>query len=105
MLIVFGQKNYGKVDQVPGLFHVVTEFFHLYYVPVIPLKSYLMLDGDGAAVHRAPIKLNLKSILMAWLRALFVAAFVIGLLVGCGLTLQLADHKQAIPVEALAIPW
>ena len=31
MVIIWGTTHAGKVDEVPGMFHVVTQFGHLYY--------------------------------------------------------------------------
>src|SRR6267154_1566295 len=47
MIILHGTRLYGKVDQVPGLFHVATQFFYLQFIPLFPLASYLVFDGTG----------------------------------------------------------
>jgi len=39
MVIVWGSRLYGKVDVVPGFFHVATRFGHVYYLPLIPTQS------------------------------------------------------------------
>ena len=41
MIGMFGQRFYGKVDQVPGLFYVATHFAYLNYVPLFPTATYL----------------------------------------------------------------
>jgi hypothetical protein len=84
MLIVFGQTRCGKVDQVPGLFHVVTEYFHIYYFPFIPLGSYLILEAkqNNPAFRGTRIYMNLKSVLMGWFRALLVVGCIGGLIGG-----------------------
>jgi hypothetical protein len=74
MLVLVGTQRYGKVDQVPGLLHVATDFFHLDYLPLIPTGSYILLDGTENGVR---IGLNGKSILFTYLRfALFVGGAV-----------------------------
>jgi hypothetical protein len=74
MIVIFGTQRYGKVDQVPGLFHVVTDFFHIDFLPLVPTASYLILDGTDRG---ARIGLSGKSILFTWLRlALFVGGGV-----------------------------
>ncbi len=63
MVAFWGSRAFGKVDEVPGIFHVSTTFLHVLYLPVVPLKSHL--------VHRdvpLPIRLSPKSVLTAWLR-------------------------------------
>jgi len=77
MIIIFGSRLYGKVDEVPGLFHVATRFGHAWYLPLIPMGSYLVLGQQGDEWHGASIGLSVKSWLIAWLRtALFIAAIV-----------------------------
>lgn len=78
MVVVWGSGNYGKCDEVPGLCHVVTRFGHLYYIPLIPTKSYAVISEDGDGFRGAEIPMSLKSVLLGWLRA----ALVIGLIVG-----------------------
>jgi hypothetical protein len=77
MIIHFGTQMYGKVDHVPGLFHVGTRFFHVWFIPLIPVGSFLMLDNkqnQGMAIG-----LSGKSVLFAYLRlGLFIACLVVG---------------------------
>src|SRR5688500_3030904 len=70
--IVFGVKVFGVVDKVPGGFCVGTRFVHIWYLPLIPLGSYVVLDWteDGFEGIRKP--LDLKSIAFAWLRAALI---------------------------------
>lgn len=80
MAVHAGNSLYGKIDQVPGLFHVATEFFHVNLVPLLPTGTFLVLEGSGSA---EPIKYRIgfsfKSVLFAWLRlALLLAAAVSG---------------------------
>jgi hypothetical protein len=53
------------VDQVPGVLHVATQFYHVNYLPLYPVKSYIIREEDGLGV---PIPLNYRSMLMAWAR-------------------------------------
>lgn len=88
MFIVFGTRLYGKVDEVPGLFHVATNFFHVWYLPLIPVGSVVVLDKRGGAFRGAKIDLSVKSVLVAWARlwlfvaAIFAGVFGFGLLAG-----------------------
>jgi hypothetical protein len=71
MFLHFGHRNYGKVDVVPDLCYVATRFFHVNFVPLIPLESSIILAGTEKADNIQGIKtsLSLKSILVAWFRA------------------------------------
>jgi hypothetical protein len=75
MLIISGTGMYGKVDQVPGLFHVETQFFHIQLVPLVPVGSYLIFDKKGLT-PRVPIRLQGRSVLFTYAR--------LGLLLGAG---------------------
>ena len=79
-MIVFGTRLYGKVDQVPGLFHLATEFFHIQFVPVGPTRTFLVMDGPGNRGVR--LSLSGKSIFFAYLRAALVVVAVIAVCVG-----------------------
>lgn len=80
---VHGEHLYGQVDRVPGLFYVSTLFWHFNYIPIVPLRSYIVLDGseDGDTFHGKKIPFQLKSVLVGYLRgwlgatAIFSATF------------------------------
>ena len=83
MVIIWGSQFYGKVDHVPGLFYVVTTFGHIWYLPLIPTGSYLIID-DGTGENGMQITMSMKSVLMGWGRALSFVVGVILILVGLG---------------------
>jgi hypothetical protein len=69
-MIPVGTSLYGRVDQVRGLFYAATSFFHIAYFPLLPLRTYLIMDGtqEGDAFRGSPIQLSWKSIFFAYLR-------------------------------------
>jgi hypothetical protein len=77
---VRGHRLHGKVDDVPNLFYVKTMFRHAYFVPFIPVGSYLLLyklDPSGN-YQGVQIPLRWKSIFITWFRmvtGLFIAIF------------------------------
>lgn len=86
-MIVIGLRHLGRTDEVSGLFHVETLFFHFNFIPLVPLESFLILDARrssavGQPQRRGgrlalPIPLSGKSIIVAWIR--FVASvFLVG---------------------------
>src|SRR5262249_14421905 len=79
-MIFVGTRLYGKVDQVPGLFHLATEFFHIQFVPIGPSRSYVVLEGSGNRGIR--VRLSGKSILFAYLRAFILVVCLCAVLVG-----------------------
>jgi hypothetical protein len=83
MLIIYGSRLFGKVDVVPGLFHVETRFGHLWYIPLVPIESFIVFNKSGDSWNGVNIPLNLKSVCYAWLRTLLMLAGI----VGCGLAM------------------
>lgn len=81
MVLIWGSSLYGKVDEVPGLGYVATQFGHLYYLPLIPMGSYIVLNEEnglgGSEWQGTSIGLNGKSILIGYLRAALVLALIV----------------------------
>jgi hypothetical protein len=77
MVVIWGQRMYGRVDRFAGS-HVATRFFHLYYVPLIPLSSWLVLEeqADGRFLG-IQTSLQLRSVMLAWLRVASVVALAV----------------------------
>jgi hypothetical protein len=74
MFFIFGHRLFGKVDHVPGVLFISTQFYHINYLPLYPVKSYIIREEDGLGV---PIPLNYRSILMAWARMGLLAMAVV----------------------------
>lgn len=65
-----GSGLFGRTDKVGNLLYVGTNFIHLFFIPLIPLGSYVVRrehdEWDGFKGVR--IRLSIKSILYAWAR-------------------------------------
>lgn len=86
-ILIWGSRLYGKVDQVGDHFHVATKFGHLWYIPLLPLGSWIVLGEGGKTWTGIEIGLSGKSILMAWLRTVLLLGGIALLLGGfVGLT-------------------
>ena len=68
MVVVFGTGLYGRVDKVPGAFSVATKFFHIFWVPLLPLGSHIVVDETDDGWNGVPIELSGRSVLAAYLR-------------------------------------
>jgi hypothetical protein len=77
MAVHIGTKLMGKVDEVPRLGYVATQFFHVNYLPLIPTGTYFVLGEAGDEFQGVAIPFSPKSILMAWLRAALFLAFIL----------------------------
>jgi hypothetical protein len=98
MVVITGTRFVGDVDHVPGLFRVATRCHHLYYVPLIPTGTHLVLDfteedvtkwwnsGTRTIVQTIPLPWSWKSLGMAYLRAALglgvIAALVMAFVAG-----------------------
>ncbi len=79
MFFFIGTGDFGKTDHLPGLLYVKTRFFHVWWLPLIPLYSMLYRDDDsGEPVME--LGFHFKSILSAWIRTItgfVIVAFVV----------------------------
>ena len=76
MVIITGVRLAGKVDAIPHVGHVATRFFHLYYVPLIPLGTFLIPPGASDESDGTPLPLSWKSVIVGWLRSIAFVAFL-----------------------------
>ena len=68
MIFIFGVRLFGKVDVVPGRFYVATEFYHIQFVPIVPMQTYLVLEEDADGWRGVTMQQCRKSIKDAWQR-------------------------------------
>ncbi len=90
----FGRLPYGKCDIVRGECFVATEFVHICWLPLIPIQSWVIIEGSiesyddyvGSFKLRwegVPIRFSWKSLLMALIRtSLLMLAIACGLYLG-----------------------
>ena len=76
MIIIWGSKLFGKTDEVPELFHVATKFGHLWYIPLIPLGSHLVLEESDEGWRGLELPMSGKSVRLATFRGRFWRARV-----------------------------
>jgi hypothetical protein len=100
MFFIFGSRLMGKVDQVPGYFHVATKFGHLNYLPLIPMQSYIVISHQGKSFRGVPIPLNWKSVAVAWARSVCGLMAVIGAIIAAYL---LAVHARMDELAPAAV--
>ncbi len=99
MINVFGTRLFGRIEKVDGSC-VVTQMFHINFLPVFPMAGFVILrgrgTGDGEAL-RTP--LDMRSVLVAygrwWGVVGSVALFALSLLTG--------SPSQAFAVIALLV--
>jgi hypothetical protein len=97
MSLHFGTKLMGKVDDVPRMGYVATQFFHINYLPLIPTGTYFVLEESGDNFRGVTLPLSFKSILVAWLRAALFIGFIVTVIVAI---IMFADEKTAEGIGA-----
>lgn len=88
MIVIFGEKSYGKVDRVPGVCYVVTVFAHLNFLPLFPLRSFIVVEGSerGGEFRGKQVSVCLKSVVAGYVRVWCGAILLgAGALAGFGL--------------------
>ena len=93
-MIVFGIRLFGKAEIVPGVFFIATRFFHICFIPLFPVRSFIFFGEPDGESDGAPLgSLHWGSISMANLRGLlFAGALVLAFM---------AWNK----VETTHVPW
>jgi len=81
MSLHFGTKLMGKVDEVPRMGYVSTQFFHVNYLPLIPTGTYFVLEESGDNFRGVTLPLSFKSVCVAWLRALLFIGFIASVII------------------------
>ena len=81
MIFIWGRHFYGKIESLDGAC-VRTYFFHLFFLPILPLGSFLIVAGDGAARHlRLP--LHGRSLLAGYARMWPLPIAYVGIALAC----------------------
>jgi hypothetical protein len=109
MSLHFGTKLMGKVDEVPRMGYVSTQFFHVNYLPIIPTGTYFVLEEKGDNFRGVTLPLSFKSILVAWLRAIlflgFIAAVIFAIIAAAEQKTEQMIVLSAAAVFAVAAFW
>lgn len=104
-MIVFGKRNFGTTHEVPGVFHVTTNFFHIDFVPLCPIASYLILDRaiSGRGNMGVAIPLNQKSTRLAYGLGVSWASFLISIICLIFFSNTYYPNKQAVILSSLVV--
>lgn len=110
MFVIFGEKLYGTVSQVPGVGHIATVFFHIFFFPVAPFRSYIVVTGSSPsiddAIERGSIRLSsygfwgvriplsFRSVFFGYVRGL-IGLVVVWMATGVGVFLVAETDKPA----------
>lgn len=103
-MLIFGVRLFGRSEIVPGVFFIATRFFHVCFIPLIPMQSFVIFqDSDEAGGGAALPALHWGSISIAWLRqSLLLAAAVLGYLAWTKLEAHVPMHEVQ-PILLIAL--
>jgi hypothetical protein len=83
-MIVYGKRICGRVDRVPGVLYVATQFFHLYFIPVAPVDSFIVVEGSEGkdGFKGVKTKFSARSIVATYCKTLLFLSGCVMLFVG-----------------------
>ena len=102
--LVFGSRLFGKTDEVPGLFHVATAFWHIWFFPLYPIRSHLVFEESWSGWEGVPLTLHPKSLLLGYARALLVVMCIPTLIIVPSLVASVLDGRYTIGI-AYGLAW
>jgi hypothetical protein len=111
MVIVYGTRFYGKV-RACGRSFLGTQFFHLYYVPLIPIGTHLILEENANGTYKGmKTTFSVRSMLAAYLRVWGPIACILAVCFGVsalddvedGLAMAVVGVFTAVVVLALLV--
>lgn len=101
MLIIYGMRFFGRVREC-GSSYVATRFFHIWYVPLIPLGSRLILrTSQDGSVQGVSVPFNVKSMLAAYLRVWGPIALIATVLSGIGAVSEMSSDPVAMVIAGV----
>src|SRR5687768_5286170 len=96
MIIVYGSRFYGRIRQCGSSF-LATKFVHIYFVPLVPIGSHLVLEENGDGGYRGvPAPFSFKSMLAGYLRVWGPLAVILTIALTIGAVEDLADDPVAM---------
>jgi hypothetical protein len=96
MIVIYGTRFYGKVDSHEGQ-HQLTRFFHIYYVPLIPVSTLWVTRATDTGYNGHDVQMSLRSVVAGYARVWGPVAAV-----GAIATGSVAGVAAAVGAGALA---
>lgn len=100
MIIIYGTRFYGKV-KAAGRSFLGTQFVHLYYVPLIPIGTHLILEENGGSYKGIKTAFSFKSMLAAYLRIWGPLAVIASIAIGVGIIDDVSDDMAATAIVGI----
>jgi hypothetical protein len=110
MMVVFGARLYGKVHAVPGVFYVSTRFLHVFFVPLVPTSSWVILDTahrhgwfDSQRKGRQLGRILWRSAALAWVRLALLLLIVLSIVLAATLSGVKSHFNRSVGCFALGV--
>jgi hypothetical protein len=97
MIVIYGTRFYGQVDSHAGQ-HQLTKFFHVYYVPLLPVSTLWVTSQTDSGYHGHAIQMSGRSVLAGYARVWGPVAAVGALATG-----SVGGVVAAVAVAAVAV--
>lgn len=93
MIIVYGTRFYGRVREC-GRSFVGTQFVHIYWIPLIPIGTRLVLEEVGGQYRTLNTGFSFTSMMAGYLRIWGPLALIGALCIGIGGVQDLAEDRE-----------
>ena len=96
MLLIYGSRLFGSVDRLSNGRFVATRFAHVWYIPLIPMGSWLVTSSDGSGWHGSRIPLSVRSVLMAYTRVMLSVIAIVAAVCAMGKLDDSFNHEAHV---------
>jgi len=97
MLVIFGTRFYGEIDSYGGQ-RQLTKFFHIYYLPLMPVDTLWVTRDLEEGVSGHPVKMSGRSLLAGYTRVWGPVAAIGAFLAGNVSVMAIAGALAAVSV-------
>lgn len=98
MIIIYGSRLYGRIKEC-GPSYVATSFAHVWYLPLFPVGSKLILGSGQDGLVGMPAPLHFKSVLAGYLRVWGPIAVLATVITG----LQIVLDENIEPLSKIVV--
>jgi hypothetical protein len=96
MIIVYGTRFWGRSDAIEGVGHVTCRFFHIMFVPLVPIETVFMVDEDRGM----KVPFSFKAALSGWLRGGAILSGIASLIGG---VVECAEGEPILGVALIVL--
>ena len=72
-MLIMGKMLAGRIHN----YSIATEFIHIFFFPLIPIRSYIVVNNGVFSWDGEQVPLNITSVLVGWTRALLMLSIIL----------------------------